>query len=673
MPLVGRRSQQLRWFGGLACAFAGVAITVVVLRSERLTGVWSGFSPDSSESTLLPELEKSSTEDGSLVTQRAGELNSRVIGTDRLKLWLDAVPPAVKKASLPSSDQSNIHRDDYLGSAACRECHRKNFDTWSQHPHRWMNALVSPVTVKGDFSGHSSIDYLKGHADFYREEGHFRMRLVRDDVVIVYEVEQTIGSRFFQYYVGKILTGPVPEDHPFRHRNHVLPFGYWLERGEWVPTVHIGPERPDGERIDPFSLPEARDLEPGGAQEDPRVLASYAFYATACNVCHTTFALGDSFTRKSNKVSSHLPRVLNWDLSAYLRQQHPELWPTGVHATDATAGQIQLLLQQVQEFEAPEHAVTLGVSCEACHLGARDHAQSSQPERDKPSFFPSSPFLWVDATDGSVASGRTPANVNWACSRCHTGSRPELAAGMSTWNSVEFSDAMKGSCYSELTCIHCHSPHEGIGLSWQDSPTADDQKCLQCHNELSASADRESHTHHPAGSTGSRCMNCHMPRLNEGLQNTVRTHMIFSPTNAKMLEANHPNACNLCHTNRPIDWTLQYLKDWYGAEFSQENIGRAYSHREQAVAIGWMDSKDPAVRLIAADSLIRAGRKDAISHLLDALNDPYLLNRQFASFGLETMLDCRLVDFGYRFYMTPDERREPIQRLRSSFIKMPDR
>jgi hypothetical protein len=71
--------------------------------------------------------------------------------------------------------------------------------------------------------------------------------------------------------------------------------------------------------------------------------------------------------------------------------------------------------------------------------------------------------------------------------------------------------------------------------------------------------------------------------------------------------------------------------------------------------------------------LIRAGRKDAISHLLDALNDPYLLNRQFASFGLETMLDCRLVDFGYRFYMTPDERREPLQRLRSSFIKMPDR
>ena len=536
-----------------------------------------------------------------------------------------------------------------------------------------MNALVGPVTVKGVFSGRSGIDYLKGHASFYQEEGHFRMRLVRADVTIVYEVEQTIGSRFFQYYVGKLLTGPVPPDHPFRHRDHVLPFGYWLEPGEWVPTVHIGPERPDGERIDPFSLPNASDLEVGSSQEDPRVLASYAFYATACNVCHTTFALGESFTRKSNKVSAYVPHVLHWDLSAYLRQQHPALWPEGIHATDATTDQVMQLLQQVQRFDASDHAVTLGVSCEACHLGAKHHAQSPRPERDKPEFFPRSPFLWVDTADGAVVSGRTAANVNWACSRCHTGSRPELAAGMATWNSVEFSDAMKGNCYSELTCIHCHSPHEGIGPSWRDSPVQDDQKCLQCHSQLSSHVAREEHTHHPADSAGSRCMNCHMPRLNEGLQNTVRTHMIFSPTNAKMIESNHPNACNLCHTDQPIDWTLKHLNEWYGAEFSQEKVDNSYPQRERPVAIGWMDNVDPSVRLIAADSLIRTRSNNAISHLLKALDDPYLLNRQFARFGLESMLDCRLVDFGYRFYMTPDERREPIERLRKSLTETPNR
>ena len=148
--------------------------------------------------------------------------------------------------------------------------------------------------------------------------------------------------------------------------------------------------------------------------------------------------------------------------------------------------------------------------------------------------------------------------------------------------------------------------------------------------------------------------------------------MIFSPTNAKMIEANHPNACNLCHTDQPIDWTLQHLKEWYGAEFSQEKIEMSYPRRDHSVAIGWMDNVDPAVRLIAADSLVRTRRKDAISHLLDALDDPYTSYVTPLGRGLEAMLGFRLVDFGYRFYMTPDERREPIERLRSSFIETPD-
>ena len=42
-------------------------------------------------------------------------------------------------------------------------------------------------------------------------------------------------------------------------------------------------------------------------------------------------------------------------------------------------------------------------------------------------------------------------------------------------------------------------------------------------------------------------MNCHMPRINEGLQEVVRTHTIFSPTNSAMIESNQMNACNQCH------------------------------------------------------------------------------------------------------------------------------
>ena len=151
-------------------------------------------------------------------------------------------------------------------------------------------------------------------------------------------------------------------------------------------------------------------------------------------------------------------------------------------------------------------------------------------------------------------------NVNWMCGRCHTGHRPQLAAGMATWNSTEYADAMRGSCYSKLTCMNCHNPHEAIGHKWPLSPLQDDQLCIKCHQQYESPEAIRKHSHHETDSAGSRCMNCHMPRMNEGLQDVVRTHMIFSPTNSEMIESNQPNACNLCHTEKSIDWTVNYLQ-----------------------------------------------------------------------------------------------------------------
>ena len=82
-------------------------------------------------------------------------------------------------------------------------------------------------------------------------------------------------------------------------------------------------------------------------------------------------------------------------------------------------------------------------------------------------------------------SGRTHANVNRACSRCHTGGRPEYANGTATWNSVEFDDAMKGHCYSQLKCVDCHNPHKGTGPQWPKTAEQDDQSCIRCHEQFS--------------------------------------------------------------------------------------------------------------------------------------------------------------------------------------------
>ena len=164
-------------------------------------------------------------------------------------------------------------------------------------------------------------------------------------------------------------------------------------------------------------------------------------------------------------------------------------------------------------------------------------------------------------------------------------------------------------------------------------------------------------------------MNCHMPRINEGLQDIVRTHTIFSPTNFAMIHANHPNACNQCHTDKSIDWTIESLEQWYGSKFNEQKLNNHYTDRTQPVALGWLQSENEAVRKIAADSLFRtrsAWDQDTTIQeaLINALDDPYLINRQFAQHGFEDLLGVQLPDHGYRFYMTPEEREKPMVELR---------
>jgi hypothetical protein len=160
-----------------------------------------------------------------------------------------------------------------------------------------------------------------------------------------------------------------------------------------------------------------------------------------------------------------------------------------------------------------------------------------------------------------------------------------------------------------------------------------------------------------------------MPRLNEGLSDVVRTHMIYSPTRADMIHAGQPNACNLCHTDRPIDWTLDHFKDWYGKSYDAAQVSAHYPHRDQPAAIDWLTGKNESVRLVAAAALTRQKDQTALPRLLDMLDDPYLVNRQFTADGLERMLGIRLADDGYRFYQTRDERRQPLAALREKFLR----
>ncbi|MCA9175646.1 MAG: hypothetical protein KDB14_14275 [Planctomycetales bacterium] len=549
-----------------------------------------------------------------------------------------------------STASSNIHPEDYVGAEACQKCHKKNYESWSRHPHRFMNARATAETVKGDFAGDATIQYQGASGRFFVENGEYRMEIRQDGKTHLYGIAKTLGSRFFQYYIGHGIGGEAPRGHDYYEEDQVLPFGYWIDRRMWVPIVHVADELPDENgRWNPLTPP----FQDKNGQAD-------LVYAERCSMCHTTYPLGDSMIRHPEFRGNNLPYSLRLGVSQFTAQSHPEFWDGANDAATASNSQMLAVVDRYAGLQEPDKAPSLGISCEACHLGSREHAEG---KLKRPSFSPHSPALAYDSTQGPPA-GAAHANVNWACSRCHAGHRPQYACGVATWNSTEYSDAVKGSCYSQLKCIDCHNPHQATGSVWSKPPEADDAVCLKCHDQFQAAQQRLAHTHHPAGSSGDRCFNCHMPKINEGLQDAVRTHMIYSPTRSDMLEAGQPNACNLCHLDRPVQWTLDTLKSWYNAECDPKKLAVAYPDPAKPAGLYWLNHHHEGTRLVAVDALGKQKAHWALPAMIEILDDEYLLNRQFAQRAIEEMLDVKLDQWGYVFYMTKAERQEPLAALR---------
>jgi hypothetical protein len=152
------------------------------------------------------------------------------------------------------------------------------------------------------------------------------------------------------------------------------------------------------------------------------------------------------------------------------------------------------------------------------------------------------------------------------------------------------------------------------------------------------------------------------------LQDVVRTHTIFSPTKPEMIEANQPNACNLCHVEQSIQWTLGYLDQWYGKKYDANKLAATYADQREPALLGWLKSRSEAVRLVSTRALRDRDDNFGLAELVRVLDDPYLLNRQFALICLEQKRGVSLQEYGYRFYMTAAERRGPLRKIRAALL-----
>jgi predicted CXXCH cytochrome family protein len=171
-----------------------------------------------------------------------------------------------------------------------------------------------------------------------------------------------------------------------------------------------------------------------------------------------------------------------------------------------------------------------------------------------------------------------------------------------------------------VTCSDCHNPHTAALRA------PGEQVCYQCHKaDVYASS---SHHHHEQGSTGSSCIECHMPAKTYMEVDPRHDHGFRVPRPDLSVKLNTPNACNNCHSEQTPLWAVSKMESWYGQlPMGYQNFALAlHSQQRQSPAARSLiaslagDSDQPVIaRATAISYLGQYRRADTIELLQQAL------------------------------------------------------
>ncbi len=467
-----------------------------------------------------------------LIALVAGLLVLAALAYWRLSTTRPALLPAHPVASAASEPPPiQIGRDEYVSSRACVKCHAEQHKTWQNSYHRTMTQVAGPQSVVAPFDD----VHLEARGRSY----HLQRR--GDEFWVTMTEPQLESDRQNQVPEKGRPAMPLP----LKPQRVVLTTGSHVAQTYWVAVAnelwqvpwvyHIEEQRwiPDN---DSFLLP-------------PDMDQLFHHWNTVCVKCHTTAPI---------------------------------------------PGQTDQIIQRSQVAE-------LGIACEACHGPGQAHVRFRErrtaESRSTPVGRGDDPIINPARCDPKLASqicaqchsSHSEADrEDWLVhgSNYHPGEALESKVRMHRPNSPETKTAYESGywqdgtcrtggdeylgliaskCYEggKLSCLTCHAMHGYESNTGQLKPRMNDnQACLQCHAQMRE--DIPQHTHHGATSSGSNCMNCHMPHITYALFKGIRSHRIDSPSAAVTAATGRPNACNLCHLDKPLGWTADKLTEWYG-------------------------------------------------------------------------------------------------------------
>lgn len=557
----------------------------------------------------------------------------------------------------PSAGQPNDsnrprerHDDGYVSSRSCRSCHPHEYATWHGSYHRTMTQEANADSVVGDFDGvtlhgHDRSYHLRRDGDAFWVEIEAKVRPDPSDLDLGdgppaaglggatrRNIVMTTGSHHQQIYWYPAEEGRKVE---------LLPFVYLMETQSWVPHRSVFLRPPDNK---------------------PKVQSG--LWNMSCIRCHTTHG-------------------------------RPGLDP---------------------DDNLDTHVAEFGIACEACHGPGRQHVLANRSPRRRYGLHLTGQSDTTMVQPSSLSHRRS----TFVCAQCHSVNQfyteeeerrwsthgyrfrpgddlsqtrmlirydldpqqPRLRGilhyypqymedffwsdGMIRVSGREFNGLLETPCYQrgELSCLSCHVMHKPPDDGRPMPEWANDQlkrgmegneACLQCHDSLRN--DLEAHTRHAPESAGSQCYNCHMPFTTYGLLKATRSHQVDRPDVAATLQTGRPNACNLCHLDRTLEWTASHLSAWTG----QPPPWLTDEERSIAASLLWLLRGDAGQRALTAWSMGWPAAREASGSgwlapfLAQLLDDPYDAVRFIAYRSLRTLPGYG--ELNYDYVGSPEDRR----------------
>ncbi len=153
-----------------------------------------------------------------------------------------------------------------------------------------------------------------------------------------------------------------------------------------------------------------------------------------------------------------------------------------------------------------------------------------------------------------------------------------FADGQVSGENYEYGSFLSSKMHAAgVRCVDCHEPHSAKVRAPGNA------LCLTCHagavpagiTKIPLPLDPVAHSHHAADSAGAQCASCHMPITTYMQRHPRHDHGFTIPDPLLTKELGIPNACNRCHVDKDVDWSIAAVDRWYGDKMERPTRERA--------------------------------------------------------------------------------------------------